>query len=500
VICQPWKVLARKVRDAAVTILFLGGALWVPPPAVAAGAPPLPAKTVRAAPAPAPAPAATPIDFPTIVERYGPVVVNISGASGGEQRTSVPTLDGLDADDPVVAFFRRAQQQPQEGPPNPPRVAWGSGSGFIISPDGLILTTAHVAGHADEVTVKLTDRREFKAKVLATDPQSDAALLQIEAASNLPVVKLGDSSRVRVGEQLLTIGAPEGSDNTVTAGLLSATPRALADGTAFPFFQTDIAVNPDNSGGPVFNRQGEVVGINVQVYADGERYQALTFAIPINAALAFRRQSQGSGKVSHGSLGIEVQDIDPGLAAAFGLPRAAGALVTAVASAPASRGAVATGIKAGDVITQAAGKSIDRSIDLLEYAASLQPGTKTTLRLIRNKRSMTITVPVGTSDEIQAARAGPGATNAADRLGLIVHSLSDAERRASGFAGGLIVDGAAGPAANAGIQPGDMVLSVNGTPVASREELGTLVARAGKEVALLIQRDNVRSFVSLDLK
>jgi serine protease Do len=494
VICQPWKALARSACDAAVTALLLGGAFCVPSLAVEATATPLsPAKAVHAPPPPA----ASPIDFPTIVERYGPAVVNISAVSGTDQRASEPTLDGIEADDPVFAFFRRGMQ---ETPSAPPRVVSGTGSGFIISPDGLVLTTAHVAGHADEVTVKLTDRREVKAKVLAVDPQSDTALLQIEAASNLPVVKLGDSSHLRVGEPLLTIGVPDGADNTVTAGLLSATPRTLPDGTAFPFFQTDIAVNPDNSGGPIFNRLGEVVGINVQIYGDPERYRTVTFAIPINVALAFRRQSQPSGRSPHGTLGIEVQDINPGLAAAFGLPRPAGALVTSVAAAPGARAAPG-GLKAGDVILQIGAKPIDHSVELLEYVANLQPGTKATLKLIRGKRSVTMTVPVGTSDEIQAVRTGPASTsNAADRLGLTVHSLSDAERRASGLSSGLIVDGTAGPAASAGIQPGDLVLSVNGTPVASREELGALVTRAGKEVALLIQRDNVRSFISLDLK
>jgi serine protease Do len=494
VICQPWKALARSACDVAVTTLLLGGAFCVPSFAVEAAA--TPSSSAKAVHAPPPA-AASPIDFPTIVERYGPAVVNISQVSGNDQRASAPTMDGIEADDPVFAFFRRTVQETSSAPP---RVVSGTGSGFIISPDGLVLTTAHVAGRADEATVKLPDRREFKAKVLAVDLQSDTALLQMEAASNLPVVKLGDSSRLRVGEPLLTIGAPDGTDNTVTAGLVSATPRTLPDGTAFPFFQTDITVNPDNSGGPVFNRLGEVVGINVQVYADADRYRTVTFAIPINTALAFRKQSQASGKSSHGSLGIEVQDIDPGLAAAFGLPRPGGALVTAVAAASGSRAAAPGGLKPGDVILQIGAKPIDHSVDLLEYVANLQPGTRTTLKLVRSRRSMTISVPVGASDENQVVRSGPASTNAADRIGLIVHSLSDAERRESGLSSGLIVDGTIGLAASAGIQQGDVVLSVNGTPVASREELGALVTRAGKDVALLIQRDNVRSFISLDLK
>jgi S1-C subfamily serine protease len=337
--------------------------------------------------------------------------------------------------------------------------------------------------------------------VIAVDPQSDAALLQIEGVTNLPVVKLGDSSRVRPGEPLLTIGAPDGPDNAVTAGLLSATTRTLPDGSPFPFFQTDLAVNPDNSGGPVFNRLGEVIGIDVQIYGDGDRYQTLTFAIPINAALTFRKQSLASTKTSHGSLGIEVQDIDPALAAAFGLPRAAGALVTSVTSGAAARTPV-SGIKPGDVITQIGGKTIDRSAEVLDYAANLEPGTRVMIKLVRNKRPMAMTVPVGVSEETQAARpaSAVSAGSMAERIGLAVHSLSDAERKAGGYAGGLMVEGTAGAAAMAGIQPGDLVLSVNGTPVASREELDTLIAKSGKEIALLIQRDGARSFVSLEVK
>lgn len=505
-ISQPSNAFARAARDATATTLWLAVTLCALPSAIAATSPAtaLPsAKTAR----PLPSVAAGPIDFPTIVERYGPAVVNIGAAPADtDQQASGPSLDAIATDDPILAYFKRATQQSQDGQPNAPRVTWGSGSGFIVSPDGIVLTTVHVVNRAEEVSVRLTDRREFKAKVVATDPQTDVAVLQIEGASKLPVVKLGDSSRVRVGEQLLAIGAPDSPDNTVSAGLVSAMPRTLADGTPFPFLQTEIAVNPDNSGGPLFNRVGEVVGIDVQVYSDSERYQTVTFAIPINAALAFRRQLQGAGKASHGSLGIEVQDVDPGLAIAFGLPRPGGALVTSVApaqSTPNSHGAAngpASGLKPGDVITQINGKTIDRSAELLDYAANLPAGTKATLKLVRNKRPMIMTIAIGTSDEIPAARPGPGGGGGAEKLGLTVHALTDAERRATGNSAGLMVDGTAGPAASAGIQPGDLLLSVNGTPVTSREELGTLIEKAGKDVALLIQRDSVRSFISVEVK
>ncbi|HTI17155.1 MAG TPA: trypsin-like peptidase domain-containing protein [Trinickia sp.] len=446
-------------------------------------------------PPPPPTSASGPVDFPSIVERYGAAVVNISAASSSEPENATP-LDAIDTEDPLAAFFKRGAPA-QDGPTNPPRVVWGSGSGFIISPDGLVLTTAHIVNRAEEVTVRLSDRREFKAKVLATDPQTNVAVLQIEGGTKLPFVKLGDSSHVRVGEQLLSIGAPDGPANTVTAGLVSAQPRVLADGTAFSYFQTDIAVHPDNSGGPLFNRAGEVIGIDVQVYAETERFRVLTFAIPINTAIAFSR-TQASNKSARGSFGIEVQDIDPGLAAAFGLARPSGALVTAVAPAVSSR-STANGLKAGDVITVVSGRIIERASDFIDYVGNLQPGAKATLRVIRNKRPMAMVLTVGGSDEAQAARP-KASSGVVDRIGLSVRPLTESERRANGLSSGLLVDGAAGLAASAGIQAGDAVLSVNGTPIASRDDLNALLERSGKEIALLIQRDNTRSFVSLELK
>ncbi|RQR56259.1 PDZ domain-containing protein [Burkholderia sp. Bp9126] len=486
--------LVRAVLRAALIGGVCAGCLCLQPTAIAASAAPPVPKEKRAAP----------VDFPAIVERYGAAVVNISVAPS-EAQASAPagtSFATLDPDDPLAAFFRRGAPQPSPTPETAPRTMSG-GSGFIVSADGMILTSAHVVDQATDVTVRLTDRREFKATVLTVDPQSDVAVLKIDA-TKLPLVRLGDSAKVRVGEPVLTIGAPEGSGNTVTAGIVSAIARTLPDGGAFPFFQTDIAVNPDNSGGPVFNRAGEVIGIAVQVYTGADRYASLTFAIPIGLAAKVRAQLQtqmqaqrnASASASGNALGVDVQDVGAGLAAAFGLPRPAGALVNSVD--PGSP-AAAIGVKPGDVITQLGDKPIGRSAELNDYAAALAPGAKAQLRLIRNRKPMTLTVTGG------AAGAGaPAAETAAaqpagggDRLGLTMHPLTDEERRSTGLAVGMMVDDVRGPAAAAGIQPGDVVLALNDTLLETPDDIAMLEAKGGKVIAVLIQRNNARKFVSV---
>ncbi|WP_408279443.1 PDZ domain-containing protein [Paraburkholderia sediminicola] len=293
----------------------------------------------------------------------------------------------------------------------------------------------------------------------------------------------------------MAIGSPDSFANTVAAGIVSATSRTLQDGSSFPFFQTDIVANPDNSGGPLFNRAGEVVGIDVQIYADSDRSPSLAFAIPINMAAKVRSQVQAAQATSPGGLGVEVQDVGPGLAVAFGLPRPAGALVNSVAPGTT---AAASGLKPGDVIVRIGDKPIDRSTELGEDAAALPPGTKTTLKLIRNRRPMTLTVRVGASAESPKARPAEGGSG--DRLRLSMHPLNEDERRASDLAVGLMVDGVDGPAANAGIQPGDIVLSLNDTLVETQADVTVLEAKAGKQVAVLIQRNHARSFVSVAVR
>ncbi|MGZ2747395.1 trypsin-like peptidase domain-containing protein [Burkholderia stagnalis] len=494
--------LVRAVLRAALIGGVCAGCPCLQPMAFAASPAPPVAKERRAAPL-----AVAPVDFPAIVERYGAAVVNISAAPPDAQAPAPAgaSFAALDPDDPLGAFFRRGTPQPPT-PETAPRAMSGGGSGFIVSADGMILTSAHVVDQATDLTVRLTDRREFKATVLTVDPQSDVAVLKIDA-TKLPVVRLGDSAKVRVGEPVLTIGAPEGTGNTVTAGIVSATARTLPDGGAFPFFQTDIAVNPDNSGGPVFNRAGEVIGIAVQVYTGADRYASLTFAIPIGLAAKVRAQLQAqmqaqrnaSGGAAGNALGVDVQDVGAGLAAAFGLPRPAGALVNAVD--PGSP-AAAIGVKPGDVIVQLGDKPIGRSAELNDYAAALAPGAKAPLRLIRNRKPMTLTVTGGAAGAGgPPASAGVGADAVqpvgGDRLGLTMHPLTDDERRSTGLAVGMMVDDVRGPAAAAGIQPGDVVLALNDTLLETPDDIAMLEAKGGKVIAVLIQRNNTRKFVSV---
>ena len=488
------QTLIRSLLRATAISVMLAGAPWPPPTAIAASTAAPPAKDKRVAQARLAAPA---VDFPTTVERYGPAVVNISPATTEPQPSaSAPAPDALDPDDPFYAFFKHGAPQQPVAKENAPRAISGTGSGFIVSADGLIVTTAHVVDQATELTVRLTDRREFKASIVAVDAQSDVALLQIDA-TKLPTVKLGDSSHVRVGEQVLTIGSPDSYGNTVTTGIISATSRTLPDGSSFPFFQTDVAPNPDNSGGPLFNRAGEVVGIAVEIYSGADRYPGLTFAIPINLVTKVRAQAQAQRKAPAGSFGLEVQDVGPGLAAAFGLPRPAGALVNSVEP---GTPAAAIGLKPGDVIVRIGNKAIGSSAELAEDAAALQPGTRTSLRIVRNRRPLTLPVTVGVGAFGESAGPEPAAAGTGDRLGLTMHPLTDDERRTTDLAVGMMVDEVHGPAASAGIQPGDVVLELNDTLIETPDQVSALEAKSGKVVAVLIQRNNARKFVSVTLR
>ncbi|WP_343583225.1 DegQ family serine endoprotease [Herbaspirillum sp.] len=433
---------------------------------------------------------ATATDFSGIVQRAGPAVVNISVT--GKARKMADDSEDADPDDPFSQFFKRFGPQLQM--PRQPQIMHGLGSGFIISPDGVILTNAHVVDGAQEVVVKLTDRREFKAKVLGVDKQSDIAVIRIDA-KNLPTVQIGDPSVVKVGEPVLAIGSPYGFDNTATAGIVSAKSRSLPDDNYVPFLQTDVAVNPGNSGGPLFNLKGEVIGINSQIYSQTGGFQGLSFAIPIDVAMKVERQLAQHGKVTRGRLGVSVQDLNQALSESFGLKNAQGALISSVEKGgPADK----AGLQAGDVILSFNGHAIDHSVDLPTLVADTPPGTSKPLQVMRGGKVLTIDVKVGEM-KVAGNDAPVGKAENQGRLGLAVRPLDPAERKQLGGQNGLLVEDANGPAAIAGIQSGDVILALNGTPVTSVEQLRKLAGQAGKSVALLVERGDEKIFVPLAL-
>lgn len=432
------------------------------------------------------------VDFSRIVERYGPAVVNIS-VTGKTQQTAMSSgQPGMDPSDPMYDFFRRFG--PQFRIPEGGQIQHGQGSGFIVSSDGVILTNAHVVDGAQEVVVKLTDRREFNAKVLGVDKQTDIAVLKI-AAKDLPVVKFGDPSATRVGEPVLAIGSPFGFENTATSGIVSAKSRSLPEDTYVPFIQTDAAVNPGNSGGPLFNDRGEVIGINSQIFSHTGGYQGLSFAIPIDVATKVQAQLMQYGKVTRGRLGVTIQDVNQALADSFGLKKPGGALVSSVErGSPAEK----AGLESGDIIVGFNDKPINRSADLPGLVGDIKPGTAAKVDIIRKGSSKTLSVAVGEmkADQI-ASNSGAGAPQG--RLGLAVRPLKPDEKREAGVASGLLVEDVSGPAARAGIQTGDVVLALNGINVSSVEQLRGLVAKAGKHVALLVKREDGKIFIPVDL-
>ena len=437
-------------------------------------------------------------DFSSIVAQYGPAVVNVrvSGViKTSDEGPQMPQFGG--SDDPFRDFFRQfgqgqfGQGMPQEQAPE--REMHGLGSGFIISGDGLILTNAHVVANANEVTVKLTDKREFRARVLGVDKPTDIALLKIDA-KNLPVVKLGDASQARVGQWAVAIGAPFGFENTATAGIISAKARSLPDEGYVQFLQTDVPVNPGNSGGPLFDLDGRVIGINSQIYSGTGGYEGVSFAIPINTALQVEQQLLAHGKVERGQLGISVQSVDQSLAQAFGLDHATGALVSSVN--PDGAGARA-GLRSGDVILSFNGHTIADSSDLPPLVAAVKPGDTATVSVWRHGATHELQVQVGEAAAMTASTHAQPTDKA--RLGVAVRPLTPDERAQANVSGGLLVEQVSGPAAKAGVEAGDIVLALDGQPVSSVEQLRKLVADSGKHVALLVQHGDAKVFVPVDL-
>ncbi|SAL80067.1 protease Do [Caballeronia peredens] len=501
------KILTRSAVAAAVVVAlsagYVAGHNNVPAPQVIA-----PAQAAALMPAEAAAKTGIP-DFSGLVETYGPAVVNISAkhvvkqTSARRSQNQVP----MDPDDPFYQFFKRFGGMPGfggggggDGGPGADRPSEGLGSGFIVSSDGYILTNAHVVDNANVVTVKLTDKREYRAKVIGADKQSDVAVLKIDA-KNLPIVKIGDPNGSKVGQWVVAIGSPYGFDNTVTSGIISAKSRALPNENYTPFIQTDVPVNPGNSGGPLFNLQGEVIGINSMIYSQTGGFQGLSFAIPINEAIKVKDALIKTGHVDRGRLGVTVQGMNQSLANSFGMKSPQGALVSSVeAGGPAAK----AGLQPGDVITSLNGVPVSDSTSLPAQVAGLAPGTSAKVTVWRDKGAKDLSVTIGALKDAKTASAKTGgdddAASAQDaRLGVAVRPLTPEEKQGESLSRGLLVQQSNGAAASAGIQAGDVILAVNGQPVTSVQQLKSMVSHAGDSIALLIQRDDAQIFVPVDL-
>ena len=438
-------------------------------------------------------------DFSALVERYGPAVVNVEVVEKAQAGGGIP---GLSPNDPFYDFFRRfGIPTPDQGPQGRQAPVRGAGSGFIVNSDGYILTNTHVVANADEVTVRLTDRREFPAKVIGADERTDVAVIKING-TNLPIVKLGDPSRLKPGQWVLAIGSPFGFENSATAGIISATARAVPGENYVPFIQTDVPVNPGNSGGPLFNLAGEVIGINSQIFSRTGGFMGVSFAIPIDVARNVEEQLIKTGRVVRGRIGVTIQDVNAQLAESFGLDRPRGALVSSVEKdGPAAR----AGVAPGDVILAVDGRQIERFGELSSAIAGMRPGTDANLALWRNGKQQTLNVKVAELKEQQQSVAYRGgkpkqpASGQASALGLTVRPLEPREKEQANTQGSLLVEGVSGPAQAAEIQPGDIILGINGKRVHSVKELEDAAHAAGKNVALLIQREEAQIFVPLRL-
>ncbi|SET58010.1 serine protease Do [Nitrosospira multiformis] len=441
-------------------------------------------------------------DFTGLVEREGPSVVNISTVQSGNATTerAFPGMPNIPEDDPFFEFFRR-HMQPHGGMPRDFE-SKSVGSGFIISSDGYILTNTHLVDGADEINVKLTDKREFRAKLIGADRKTDIALLKIDAME-LPKVTQGDPNKMKVGEWVVAIGSPFGFENSVTAGIVSAKGRSLAQENFVPFIQTDVAINPGNSGGPLFNMNGEVVGVNSQIYSRTGGFMGLSFAIPIDVARDISNQLIASGKVSRGRIGVLIQEITKELAESFGLPKPAGALVASVQKGgPADK----AGIQARDVILKFDGKTVNSSGDLPRIVGSTKPGTKVQMQVWRNgsTKEFTITVDELPEDEKPAARSGKRGKmpDTANRIGLSLIELTPDQKKELETESGLLVeDMVPGIASRAGVRPGDVILSINNQDVKTVNQFNQLLNKVekGRNIALLVKRGDTATFITMKM-
>jgi serine protease Do len=432
-------------------------------------------------------------DFTALVKKVGPAVVNVTTVQTAHAQPGLPLPPG----DPLSEFFRRFMPPPDQ---QPEQRSQGIGSGFIIDAEGHILTNAHVVADAEEVTVRLADsKREFKARVVGSDPLTDVALLKVDA-QNLPVAPVGHSAQLQQGEWVAAIGSPFGFANTITAGIVSATQRSLPDETYVPFIQTDVAVNPGNSGGPLLNMRGEVVGINSQIYSRSGGYMGISFAIPIDMAMDIAQQLRAHGRVTRGRLGIGIQEVSEPLAQSFKLDSARGALVTAVEpDSPAAK----AGIVPGDVILRFGDQAVPEATALPRLVAGTQPGTEVPIEVWRSGASTTLKARVAQAPNPQVAQAGPAAQRGAAPkptsvlLGIAVSELPPAARRALGVDYGLVVEELQAGVAQAGLQRGDVIVAINGQRFGSLQEFQRQLAQApaGGSVALLVRRGEASRFV-----
>ena len=432
-------------------------------------------------------------DFTELVERVGPSVVNIKTSEKARPAEN-PAMD-----EQMQEFLRRfGIPVPRRGAPRGDDEAptrRGLGSGFILSADGFVMTNAHVVDGADEVLVTLTDKREFKARVIGLDKRTDVAVVKIEA-TGLPQVRVGDSSRLKVGEWVMAIGSPFGFDNSVTAGIVSAKQRDTGD--FLTFIQTDVAINPGNSGGPLLNMRGEVVGINSQIYSQSGGFMGISFAIPIDEAVRVSEQLRAGGRVQRGRIGVAIADLSKDVAEAIGLGKAAGALVQRIeAGSPAEK----AGIEGGDVITKVDGKAIQSAAELRRAVAAIKPGSKATVQVFRRGTTKDLTVIVAELEADKPAKAAEPdpkpAPGAAAALGLSLSEISETQRKELKLRGGVLVDGVEGAAARAGLREGDIILSVDNVEVASIKQLQAQLAKLEKAklINLLVRRGDAVSFV-----
>ena len=443
-------------------------------------------------------------DFAELFEKVGPAVVYIRTT----ERVRAGRGGAPELDEDLLEFFRRfgvpipgqpqnprrgTPQQPQQPEPEPQMR--GVGSGFILTNDGYVMTNAHVVDGADEVLVTLTDRREFKAKIVGADKRTDVALVKIDAAG-LPAVRIGDINRLKVGEWVIAIGSPFGLANTVTAGIVSAKGRDTGD--YLPFIQTDVAINPGNSGGPLINMRGEVVGINSQIYSRSGGFMGISFAIPIDEASRVSEQLRVSGRVIRGRIGVQIAEVTKEVAETIGLGKPQGALVRSVeASGPAEK----AGVEAGDIITRFEGRNIEKAGDLPRIVGATKPGSRATLQVFRRGNQRDLNVTVAELEEEQAHRTGERGESkppaAVGGLGLAVSDLSDAQRRELKVKGGVRVETAEGAAARAGLREGDVILSLDNTEIASAKQFEALVAKTDKNkpVSVLVRRGEWVNYV-----